>query len=362
MEYTCAERLILLRQKSTIFVTILVLVSMVCVGIMIYTSNEPIQNTDNGIAKTTTTPTEPILINNNKSLQCQYRKYLSSDGTAQEQLNIYIPCKVGYWHILFAHDIKDSINCNIWRLKQMTAVDDTFNKRYDITNTGEFEAAVRLDGRDDFSGGYQHGDEALSALAIYVDGTPTELCALSERTVFTELTIVRDSLFYDPADHTTEIAEHHVEYVINQNGISTDQYIQWLISETCRTSYMAMFPLLRTTTDVSGSTAYVSEQYTDNNTTEAYDISSADKSEYPQTWKTGVKQITLSSESLGLTAALELLRCTNIPGSGYSQCSPAAAYNKLYFSITGFGKGTYYDVSVGERWETTAQYTVTIEK
>ncbi len=123
-----------------------------------------------------------------------------------------------------------------------------------------------------------------------------------------------------------------------------------------------MFPVPRTTTDASGKTVTVSEQYADDKTATVYDVSTAGKAEYPQKFKPGVRKITLTSDELGLTSSLELVDITDIPGAGYSDCSEAEQYNKLYFTITGYAEGDDDKVKTGDTWEATTHYAVSITR
>lgn len=286
----------------------------------------------------------------------------SSSGTIKEQLDIFIKTDVGYCNVNFTHNVYKTGNYDIWRLNKMVAVDDKLTKRYDITNTGEFEAALRLQGRSDFAGGSQHGDEMLSAVEFYIDGERIDIADVKSYRACSEMKIVRDSLFYDPADHTTQIATHRVEYIINKDGVRIQQSVIWSVDAVCDTSYLAMFPVLRTTTDASGKAVAVSKQYTDDKTATVYDVSVAGKTEYPQTFKPGVRKITLTSDELGLTSSLELVDITNIPGAGYSDCSRAEQYNKLYYTITGYAEGDDYKVKSGDTWNATTHYAVSITK
>lgn len=297
--------------------------------------------------------------NDDGLLKCYY-KHRSNTGIYREQFDVYIPSTVGYLNVNFLHSVYATSNYDIWRLNQMSAVDDDLVKRYDITNTGEFEAAIRLQDRTDFSGGSQHGDEMLTSVSFYIDGELTDITSLTDYRSFTEMRIVRDSMFYDPADHTTEIATHYVEYIINKDGVRINQNVSWLVDATCDMSYLAMFPVLRTTTDANGNTVAISKYYTDDKKSEVYDVLEAGKAEYPQIFKAGARKILLTSDELGLESSLELVDITNVPGAGYSSCSAAEQYNKLYFTITGYGAGENYEVSQDEVWEATTHYAVNI--
>lgn len=318
------------------------------------TAGEPVPST------TRTTADEAIDPANKDQLLCRYAR--ATTGTTREQLDIFIPTEVGYYNVNFVHGVYKTANYDIWRLYKMSAVDDTLKRRYDITNTGEFEAALRLKDRSDFCGGTLHGDEMLTAVEFYLDGEPTDVTSIKNPRAFTEMKIVRDSLFYDPADHTTQIATHRAEYIINKSGVRIKQKVVWSVDAVCDVSYLAMFPVLRTTTDASGKTVAISKQYADDTTTQVYDVLEAGKKEYPQKFKQGVRKITLSSDELGLTSSLELVDITNVPGAGYSDCSAAEQYNKLYFTITGYGNGDDYKVKQGEVWEATTHYAVSITK
>ena len=294
------------------------------------------------------------------SLYCEY--FAVSSGNTLADFNIYVPTVVGFYKINFRHSINASANYDIWRINKLSAVDDQLNLRYHITNSGEFEAAIKLLDRNDFSGGIMHGDERMQSLSLCLDGATTQIDKISNLTSFQEMLLSRTSVFYDPADHTQQIASHEVQYTINTDGIRVDQSVTWFVDEVCRASYMAMFPVLRTDTDDTGNTIIISEFYTDNATSEQYDVSTSGLSDYPQKWKKGVHKMILKSEALGLEASMDILNCSDIPGAGYSQCSPAEQYNKLYYSITGFGSATEYAVSKNDLWETSVQYTVSIQK
>ena len=337
------------------------LVAMVLATVGDRTSTTPHEDAvgDPVVTTTVTTADTPISINKDLPV-CRYARKIG--GTTREQLDVFIPTTVGYYHVNLLHSVYKTANYDIWRLNKMAAVDDSLNKRYDITNTGEFEAAIRLQGRSDFSGGSQHGDEMMTAVEFYIDGTLTDITSITDYRTFSEMKIVRDSIFYDAADHTTQIATHRTEYIVNKSDVRIQQKVVWSVDAVCDISYLAMFPILRTTTDANGKTVAISKQYTDDKTTQAYDVLEAGKKEYPQQFKQGVRKITLTSDDLGLASSLELMDITNTPGAGYSHCSAAKQYNKLYFTVTDYGNGKNYPVKAGATWEATTHYAVSITK
>lgn len=351
---------------SNILMTGMVVVIVVSIAAMVITGiggkplNSPYEDTVGDPVISTTTTTEPVSLDKSQ-LQCLYTKK-TDNGTIREMLDVYIPTEAGYYNVNFVHGVYKTANYDIWRLNKMVAVDDTLKKRYDITNTGEFEAAIRLKDRTDFCGGTQHGDEMLTAVEFSIDGERIDISAIKDYRAFTEMKIVRDSLFYDPADHTTQIATHRVEYIINKNGIKIQQQVNWTANAVCDTSYLAMFPVLRTTTDASGKTVAISKQYADDKEKQVYDVLEAGKKEYPQIFKPGVRKITLTSDDLGLASSLELVDISSVPGAGYSDCAAAEQYNKLYFTITGYADGKDYRVKAGDKWSATTHYAVSITK
>lgn len=209
---------------SMIALIVISVVVMVMTTIGDKETSNPYEDTVGEPVLATTSATADVPDNSDKGLLlCRYAR--ATAGTAREQIDIFIPTEVGYYSLNFVHGVYKTANYDIWRLNKMTAVDDTLKKRYDITNTGEFEAAIRLQGRSDFSGGSQHGDEMLTAVAFYFDGEITDITTVTDYRTFSEMKIVRDSLFYDPADHTTQLATHRVEYIINKDGVRTQQSV-----------------------------------------------------------------------------------------------------------------------------------------
>ena len=292
---------------------------------------------------------------------CRYT-YLSPTAWEREHFEVFLPRKVGYLAVRFMRCYSVECNHDIWRIVEMVAVDDMLEKRYELTTWGEFELAVRLVGRPDFSGGSNHGDEHTDVFSVSLDGVPTPLTALTELTPFERMTVLRDSRLYDPSAHDVMIGTHHVNYKITTEGVLIDQDVMWAVDEACTTSYMAMFPVLRTTEDRDGNTVHVSETYTDGVCNEVFDVREAGLAECPQRYKKGVRRMTLHSEELGVTASLHILKLTDLPGGNYSQCSPKPAYNKLYDTIVGFGEGEGYRVSAGDLWAETTYFTLDIDK
>ena len=176
-----------------------------------------------------------------------YLKYVSGSGAdaSTERVEIYLPSKSGYIRYDFLHTESSAINSDVWRIGYAYHVDDYFVEDFAITTAGEWECAIKLDGRDDFSGGYAHGDEIMNNVLFIVDGVPADITTLMTMTAFDDLCIVEDSDLYDPADHTTAYAKHGSEHHFTKDGLSIRQSVKFIIAETVTTAYLAMLPIAK---------------------------------------------------------------------------------------------------------------------
>lgn len=180
---------------------------------------------------------------------CQYLPTLAFESSVGG-LRLMLPARDGYIFYHIVHTVKEKANADTWRLGQAFAADDAFGNEYEITPAGaEWDMALRILGRDDFIGGYAHGDEIFTAVSMQLDGHEVEITSLTEPTAFREITIRVSSVGYDPADHMTEACRHKKEYVIDQNGITLHQTVKWLHDYKLSSCYMAMMPPKKTLTD-----------------------------------------------------------------------------------------------------------------
>ena len=192
--------------------------------------------------------------------QCKVQ-YIGESGAenSTERLNIFIPTESGYIQHMYVHTVKASINADTWRLGPVFSCNDSLQQVNSLTYSGEWECAVHLKDRDDFSGGNAHGDEVQTAQHVWLDGVYTTLSSLTTLTDFDELRIVRRSNLFDPADHTTVIAEHGTEYIITKDGIQANQSVKWLAAYTITACYLGMFPVMK----ADGTTPISSYLYND---------------------------------------------------------------------------------------------------
>jgi hypothetical protein len=182
----------------------------------------------------------------NEVIRRNWIKYIGASGPNEstERVEIYLPSGNGYVRYDLLHTVSASINANVWRIGYAYYVDENFETVYPITTLGEWECAISLYGRPDFSGGYAHGDEIMSSIVFLVDGAVVDVSTLTDKIAFDDLTIIRTSDFYDPNDSTTIYAKHGVKYNF-ANELTIRQSVKFLLEESVQTAYMAMFPIAK---------------------------------------------------------------------------------------------------------------------
>jgi hypothetical protein len=180
---------------------------------------------------------------NGKAINIRHESGSFADGAATERLHVYVPAETGYILYLMYHFVDTSNNSDVWQIYNAYQVDDNFDyaSRKTLTITGEWECAIHLNGRDDFSGGHTHGDEMMQNVVFLKDGVPVTISDFSTLTPCNELRIIRSSTMYDPADHTTAIAGHGVEYVYSKDSVTIEQSLKWLVAESLTNCFLCMF-------------------------------------------------------------------------------------------------------------------------
>lgn len=267
-----------------------------------------------------------------------YAQYVAENGENQSdaKLNIFIPRDTINRRTLYqmGHCVDASINADVWRIMFMYRVDTNGTQRK-LTMTGEWECAVHLADRSDFSGGIVHGDEVDTDITVFVDGTITDITAIN--THCHELKIVRKSNLYDPADHSTVIAEHGIEYIYTVDGLKIKQSINWKVDASLTNCYLAMLPIIK---------VYSTHRYDDTNfnvvennqTKYSVTIPAATSvTEFNSTYDTFV-EMSKENYPTGLTGG----DCALVTDNG------GLNYNKVYFPVC-----TSASVSVGDVWKAT---------
>lgn len=254
-------------------------------------------------------------------------------------LRIYLPANIGYINFNIAHCIYAERVCDTWRISKAFAVDDQLENPYVLTHTAEWEMALRIEGRDDFIGGYVHGDEIFTDIRLLVDGCERQITSLSELTGFGSLRLQVESIGYDPADHETKALKHIKEYIIDSHGISVEQKVQWLNDYELNKCYLAMMPPLKTVTD---------SVYTDVDKTVKKLVANNCLVE-------NCRSATLfgTESKLSFTMSVPKYPFNEIGNLFAVSDNGGLAYNKMYFYACKSGI-----VKAGEVWESRTHYTI----
>lgn len=272
----------------------------------------------------------------------------ASTDASTERLEIFVPTVIGYVCYSFMHCVHLDTDVSyghqdIWRVAYAYAYDDDFNLRYALTTGGEWELALHLKDRTDFSGGHAHGDEIFTDLTVLVDGAPLQYDSFTSLTDFETLTIVERSNLYDPADNATIIAEHGSEHIFDKNGLTINQSVKWLIADQTTSCYMAMFPVAKPVSDK----AFVNTDYIVETLPKVIS-------------KEKATSATIYSDTLGVKMVFEIdkypLETTQFPAFLCTD-NGGGSYNKCYYVIV-----PNQNISVNERWESTTVFKIAISK
>lgn len=285
----------------------------------------------------TSYPDESSFDDNDDSYRHLYCRYDSTYNyeTSSGALRIYLPTDVGYINYNIVHAIHNGINANNWRTGLAFACDDNLENEYVVTYTGEWDMAVRIQGRDDFIGGIAHGDEIYTSFFVFVDGNETDITSITELTTFEKIIIKENSIGYDPDDHITQVLNHYKEYLIDKNGISLNQKVEFLSDYTMSTSYLAMMPPLKTLTDT---------YYTDVDYTPA-----------PITYGATLNATKAVVYGSNLTYVMSIPKYPSLTGGNrfLLQDNGGLPYNKMYFTVC-----NGQNVVAGDIWESSTMWQI----
>lgn len=268
----------------------------------------------------------------------------STIESSNEQLTVFIPTKSGYTKYQFVHSIDTSKNADNWRMGLAYAVDDNFGNEVALTSSGEWECAVRLKGRNDFSGGIAHGDEAFTSLRVVVDGVFRDISSITELTEFDELRIIETANLYDPSNNTSIIAVHGSEHIFNRNGLKINQTVIWETNVTVTVCYLAMFPVSKSVTDA----LYTDKDYQQKSIVAGKQLTS-----------TFAKRCTIYSDSEKFMADFNIGDYPSGYNNGdYFICldNGGSRYNKCYYAITNTSGTVDYEIASGTEWKSETFY------
>ena len=271
---------------------------------------------------------------------CQYDPSIDFES-ASGGLRLFIPTDCGYVNYNLVYSVNSDRNCDTWRLGKAYAVDDEFQNEYELTPAGaEWDMALRLSDRPDFIGGYAHGDERYTSLSVTVDGKIMNMEALKALTPFCKIVITVSSIGYDPNDSVTEALKHFKEYVIDENGITLNQTVEWLNDYTLGPSYMAMMPPLKTLTD----SFYTNVDPTPKEASANFG------------YVLGAVEATVYGSGSGIVFSMSVPQYPRLFGGERFLLTDnnGKPYNKMYFALCNGAQ-----VAKGDTWETITVYRIT---
>lgn len=268
-----------------------------------------------------------------------------------EVLDVFIPCKGGYAHVLLGHTVDSVGNADSWRIIQFKAANDQMADLFNITQFGETEMAIKINGRSDFIGGYTHGDEVMisGGLAFVMDGAPVDVSTLTDYTEFDNLKVVEVTNLYDPNDGTTVVGKHGREYVFTKDGLDLLQSVAWEGSYTLDGSYMPMVCAIRG--NDSASAIQITDTYFDDGNFQLYDVSNPNFGGYPRSNKTDVRRMVLYSGVSNICITCDIVSQPELMGRA-SFLYDGDAYNKIYNGVCGVT--AQHTTQAGEKWQTRA--------
>ena len=276
----------------------------------------------------------------NKSAYCIYTEDTELEFS-KDCFKIYLPSEKGYVNYNIVHSVNSDITADIWRLGRAFAYNDDLSESYPLTPVrAEWDMAVMIEGRDDFIGGSNHGDEIFTSMRVEIDGAQEDVFSIRELRAFENIKIFVESVGYDPCDHKTKVLLHNKEYSINKEGITLAQSVTWLGDYAVGSSYLAMMPPCKSLTEM---------YFTDND--------KMPKSICHSVTVLGAKSATLYSEKTktSFTMSIDEYPTLNESGRFLITDNSGNPYNKMYFFAC---KGD--EVKAGDVWRSVTRYKITV--
>jgi len=279
----------------------------------------------------------------------KHLRYVQGSGVdrSTERLEIYIPSIVGYIRYDFLHTVYAERHADVWRIGYAYAVDDNFEERFALTTQGEWECALHLKDRSDFSGGYAHGDEIIENIVFFVDNVPVDITKYTTYTFFDKLDIVQVSDLYDPNDGETIIAKHGSKHVFGDSEVRISQSIIWKVSETLTWCYLAMFPPAKTVTNKLYTNKDFNIINVDGTTTS---IKNATKCSIYSADSAFMADFNIDEYPKGIDNTADYFMTTDNNGG---------IYNKCYYVISGVGNPV---TAIDEEWKSETIYKLDVGK
>ena len=268
-------------------------------------------------------------------------QYKSGSGvdSSTECVDVYTRCGDYYIKYLFVHTVNVSKNADVWRIGYAYLCKADLTEVLAITTEGEWEMALHLPDRDDFSGGYMHGDEALiSSPTFFINGKEVTISNYTSITPADSFNVVERTNVYDPSNQTRIIAKHGTVHVFGTEGLKIHQSVFWQVDTQLTNCYLAMLPV---------SKAITTKYYT-NAQQAVNEIGNASHTE------TYASDATIYGTS-GISCRFSVDKYPNLAYC-YMTDNGGTAYNKCYFAINTASGATH-----GDDWISDTEYKFTID-
>ncbi|MBR2615983.1 MAG: hypothetical protein IKC69_04835 [Clostridia bacterium] len=258
-----------------------------------------------------------------------------------KDIGVYLPGGEGWFRYPLRRIVKPYTdggthqNQDLWRLHQVTLWNregDGFSPIYPfpITNGGEWECAIRIEGTPDFHGGF-HGYEHATSFEIF-----------PEKDSFGA---VQESVIYLQGTRDTRVATHRKEYLFSDGELVLKQRVVWEMACHVNRAFLTMLPIRRREGDflINDTALYEGKEY---------DISAeGHKTPLSPGCKFDINEITTTGKQSGITATVRASYGKDFAIQNTSQ------YNKLYFCYA-----RNYHTEVDEVWEAESLFRLQYQK
>lgn len=276
-------------------------------------------------------------------------------------LHMFVPTanKKHYLYYLFTWVNNETNNALGWGLTEIHLYDLAFRNIKQLTTNGEVEMAINIDGRSDYIGIRNHGDEIQTDFKLYVDGHEIgENDTFSKRN-FAKIQMYSKFTMYDPNDHTTIVGYHTRIDTINalDRTVTIENKVEFAATLTLNAGYLFMLPIMRTYLGAQVTDTFIDNQDYILTDCSGQDWDPNDASTHvfsPDDDHGGVGKVKHDSteykfwgEDYGLNGYARILR--RIAPNGVTQSNRISndnAYNKLYMSVCANGES----VTNGDVW------------
>ena len=306
------------------------------------------------------------------TLLAQYRNTpaLSADSNLQsEYVRVFMPAEDGYVGWKIERFEKGSMNANCWHLGLTYLFDKdlTTDVLKQLTNNGEIEMAVKLNGRPDYIGCKAHGDEIMQSVSLSVNGTEVPIKSVANTTMCRSVAFRQTSKMYDPSlslqlsdvtDETPYVAIHDKTLTFQGGTLSIDQTITWNDEFSVAETDFPMFTPRKYNTANGISVVITDGCYTN---LSSYDLPHPwDQPSIPsQSSASSISSATVYGKESGIACRVTCSQFVNgdPATTGFSlRDNGGANYNKIYFNMSGsLGVKT---ANAGDVWTSHAEIKV----